>query len=204
MAGEIYIADKPTLDLTKANTDIIKNDTSIIKTDVKEIKSNFPLVINTDGNYRYFHQLNVSFPIIEANSEKIIFEINEPGYVNATYFKTATHGNLYADIYIDNKIIYKTGLYSGSDSMVGIFDLPSVKRYSDSYKYGILSISMATDYTNVGINPQTPLYHTNNYTTFIPEKLYFNTFKVVVRNTSTSTDAGSDYKFNFLGGKINI
>ncbi|NFQ34313.1 hypothetical protein [Clostridium sporogenes] len=203
MAGEIYIADKPTLDLTKANTDIIKNDTSIIKTDVKEIKSNFPLTINTDANYKFFHKFNIPFDIIPANSQKVTFEINQSGYVNAIYFKPVSRGKLYASIYIDDELIYKTGLYTTGSSFYGIFDLPSVSRYSDSYKYGTLPISVQTDYTIVGINPKTPSNYSDYYTTFIPEKLYFNNFKVVIENTDTA-NGGYEQELNFIGAKLNI
>lgn len=204
MAGEIYIADKPTLDATKTNTDVIKTDTNIIKADVKSIKSNFPLVINTDANYKYFHQINLVIPRIESKSQKIIFEINEPGYVNAAFFISTSSVDLFADIYINNEIIYSTGLASGSDYINGIFDMPSINRDSNIYKYGTLSISVPSNYPIIGINPSTVADVTNIYTTFIPEKLYFNNFKVVVRNTKSSAFTNPDCKFTFLGGKLNI
>jgi hypothetical protein len=194
MAGEIYIADKSTLDLTKANTDTIKLDTTIIKTNVEEIKNNFP--INTDSQYKFFNAITQNTGTISAGTNKTVFEIQGAGYLNAFYFKGKTSGKAFADIYIDNELIYSTGLYSTDDSVFGIFQ-------TTIYNTGFLSIPTYNDYKSLGINPSTPSHPADNYTVLIPEKLYFNNnFRVIAKNTDTINLSG--YEFTFLGAKLNI
>ncbi|WP_142413051.1 hypothetical protein [Hathewaya massiliensis] len=93
MAGEIYIADKPTLDSVKSNVDVIKQDTNFIK-------AQFPISGGID--WSQYKNVEVSNNRDYYNNN-IVFEISGEGYIR-NLFIGGKKDYFDVDIYIDGSL----------------------------------------------------------------------------------------------------
>lgn len=118
MAGEIYIADKPTLDLTKTNTDAIKQDTTFLK-------SQFPIMPGTNWSMynSVFYKINATYKSTESISDYTILNLNRKGYL--TTFSIGYRGGTGSEdtdviVTIDNKIILNAKMQYSSSNPVTV------------------------------------------------------------------------------------
>lgn len=169
MAGEIYIADKTTLDSVKQDTNYIKQQ--------------FP--IYNPLKYQPL-QINKQYSLNNTDGTKVLFEVNGAGYIHTVLF---TECYARATIEVDGKIIFQSGLGLSSSALCcGIVNSNSLYFNKTPWER---AYSMGCGLT--AYNWRVPIPYISppdqNYSTvaFLDDKLYFNNnLKITIQSIEKS------------------